>query len=350
VIGAIVEELYSGAWVANTVDTKASTGSFNLGDGRGTWVGTTLTETQDGGRYYATIVGGKGKLSDQISDLWYNGTNMADTIATDAISQGGEELGSSSLGVRIDAWQRKAGTLGQALSSLVAVTGGLWWIGRDGKVNVALGRTGTEVDPATVSIASTDSDGSFLLNPLTSATIAPGMTWKGQTIKHVRWSLTPGNLTAAIAFAELPAPALTFDYFRTYSARVDRQNSDGTLDVIVDAKFGVSSVKWLSGLPAKVEISGGDLVTLGWLGGDPRFPYAQGLEQTSGTKAAAGKGDAVGYLCVGTIPAGPAAGANTQIKWFTDEALADAYVTAGVAVGMVKISLAITSGFERIKW
>jgi hypothetical protein len=287
----VVEEPYSGAWVADTVDTAAPTGSVAM-PGTDPWIGTVVSSVQDGGRYLSRIVGGRGGLGKTLPDRWYNGTLLADTVAQDAIAEASESAGSVALGVRIDSWLRKADTLGNALSQLVATSGGVWWLARDGSVNVGPSRAGSVISPSTVAKVSTDVDGSVLLN-LNTAVVKPGDTWLGRTIKHVRHTLTSDSFTSAISFDDLPSLTLSLDYLRTYSARVDSQHSDGTLDLIADGRFAVTSVPWLTGVPAKVTILPGDLVTLGWLGGDPRAPYAALLAQTSGTKAAAGVGDTV---------------------------------------------------------
>lgn len=356
-ISATVEELYSGSWVADTVDVSPPTGSFDLAGS--TWSGTVLPDSQskDGGRYYARIVGGAGKLATKLADRWYNGTSLADTIAADMVAEAGETLGVSALGTSANSWQRKAGTLGECLSQLVATLGGVWWVGRDGKVNLGPSRVGSDIPAPTVTVLTTDVDGSLVVNPNTGlAGITPGAQWQGKVVKHVRWSLTPGNLSAALAFQELPSPPLTFDFFRTYSAKVDSQNGDGSLNVIVDAKFAVSNVQWLAGVPAKVVINGGDAITLGWLGGDPRYPYTVGLAMTAGTKAAAGKGDTVdaGTLVVPTTLAGVVGPVPFQIQYVPPGPTHDAdLVTAMTAMAAfvpvaINLSGIITSGLDRI--
>lgn len=355
-ISAVVEETYSGAWVADTVDTVAPTGSVPM-PGTDPWSGAVITTSQDGGRIYSRIVGGKGKLGtdNPITDKWYNGTLLADTVSQDAIKESGEVFGASALGVRVDSWQRKAGSLGDALSQLVAVAGGVWWVARDGSVNLAATRSGNVIVPSSVSKVSTDVDGSIALN-LNAAIVKPGDTWLGQTIRHVRHTLTPENFTSSISFTDLPTIRLGLDYLRTYSARVDNQHADGTLDLIVNGQFAVTSVRWLAGVPAKVIVNPGDFVTLGWLGGDPRAPYSALLEQTQGTKAAAGIGDTAdcGTLVVPTTLAGVVGPIPFQIKYVppgpthdTDLIAALASMAAFVPVA-INLTSIITSGQPRI--
>ena len=297
-ISATIEEMLRGAWVADTVDTAAPTGEFTTADGVG-WSGAVFSQSLDGGRYYARIVGGKGKLATVLPDKWYNGTSLIDQIVSDAIAEAGEVLGTSDLGTRVDSWMRKSATLGETLSQIAATMGAIWWVSRDGKVNMSSTRSGVDVPENAVNVTSSDVDGSVFLNPFPAApVIAPAGTWKGATIRHVRWVQVPENLTATLLFHELDSPPLTWDYLRTYSAKVDRQNSDGSIDVIADSRFAVTNVKWLAGLPGKIVVNGGDEVTIGWLGGDPRTPVAWGLKMGTDGKAAARVDDTVdcGYL------------------------------------------------------
>ncbi len=353
-ISATIEELYSGAWVADTVDVVAPTGYFTTSNGQA-WSGTVFSQSKDGGRYYARIVGGKGNLAKALPDRFYNGTSLIDQIATDALAEAGE-VGTSDLGTRVDAWHRKAATLGQALSHIVAIVGGVWYVDRAGNVRLATQRTGPVVQPNTVSAGKADVDGSILFDPFPTADIQLGGTWDGRTIRHIRWVQTPNSFKASVSFQDLQSPPLTWDYLRTYSAKVDKQNSDGTLDLIVDSKFSVTSVRWLGGLPGKIVIQGGDEVTLGWLGGDPRAAYAVGLGMTDGGKAVARVDDTVdcGYLVtpvqgngVGTVvipptlyfPPGPEGEAAAKTA-----AVAPAYNPAGI----INIRGVITSGQVRV--
>lgn len=355
-ISATVEELYSGAWVADTVDVVAPTGAFTLDNGT-SWSGAVFSQSQDGGRFYSRIVGGKGKLAQTLLDKWYNGTSLIDQIAGDAISEAGESLGASSLGVRVDAWQRKAGTLGQALSQIVAIVGGVWWVDRAGLVQLATTRATGEIRAETVSKAKTDVDGSVLFDTFPSTpAFTPGWTWEGRQIRHIRWVQTPSNFQCAIAFSDLESPPLTWDYFRSYSAKVDKQNSDGTLDVIVDGKFAVTNTKWLAGLPGKIVINGGDEVELGWAGGDPRYPVAWGLKMSSDGKAAARVDDTVdcGTLVIPTTLVGVIGPVAFQIQYVppgpTHAADVAAAMLAMVAFAPVSVDLAgvITSGQVRV--
>lgn len=354
-ISATIEELYSGAWVADTVDVVAPTGTFTTADGQ-TWVGTVFSSAQDGGRYYARIVGGKGNLGKALPDRWYNGTSLIDKIGGDAVTEAGETLGSATLGTRVDSWQRAAGTLGQALAHIVAIVGGVWWVGRDGNVNLAASRPASVIAPQTVSVKSRDVDGSLVVDPFPTAALTLGATWNGQEVRHIRWVQTSNSYTASLAFKDLDSPILTWDYLRTYSAKVDKQNEDGSLDLIVDERFSVTSVKWLSGLPGKVVINGGDEVTIGWHGGDPRYPYAVGLVMTDGGKAVARVDDTVdaGTLVIPTTLAGVVGPVTFKITYVPpgpthDADVAQALLTM-VAFAPVKVDLkgVITSGQVRV--
>lgn len=355
-INCTVEELYSGAWVADTVDTVAPTGSFTLFNGT-QWTGAVFSQSQDGGRFYSRIVGGKGKLAQALVDKWYNGTSLIDQIASDAISEAGEAVGASSLGVRVDAWQRKAGTLGQALSEIVSIVGGVWWVDRTGLVQLAPSRPTGDILPETVSKAKSDVDGSVLIDPFPSAPLfTPGWTWEGRQIRHIRWTQASDKFQCSLGFQDLESPLLTWDYFRSYSAKVDKQNTDGTLDVIVDGKFAVTNVKWLAGLPGKIVINGGDEIELGWAGGDPRYPVAWGLKMLTTGKAAARVDDTVdcGTLVIPTTLAGVIGPVAFQIQYVPPGPTHDADVATAMTTMApfvpVAVNLAgvITSGQVRV--
>lgn len=352
-ISCVLEEPYSGAWVADTVDTSAYSGTIALE--ASSWIGAAVSSAVDGGRIYSRIVAGKGRLGTVLPDRWYNGTELSDTIASDMIAEAGEVLGYSSLGLRVDSWQRKRGTLGECLSELVAITGGSWWVARDGSINLG-SRSSAVLVPGQFSRASVDVDGSVLVNTISKTDINPGDTWEGKTIRHIRWTLSPDNLTAALAFYDLPSPALSLDYLRTYSAKVDRQNGDGTLDVIVNQAFAVSSVQWLSGIPANVTILPGDTVTLGWLGGNPQRPYAALVAQTSDSRPVARVGDTVdcGWLVVPAQGTGVGTVALPPILYFppgpTAQAQAALVAVAPLYVPTpINLQGTITSGSERVR-
>lgn len=85
------------------------------------------------------------------------------------------------------------------------------------------------------------------------------------------------------AFQSLPPWGNGIDYLGLYRAKVVSQSADKLyVDVQADAEHvgGVPNVRLWLGLPGcTVEIQQGAYVRIGWLGGDPRFPYVEGFEQ-----------------------------------------------------------------------
>lgn len=275
-LSALVEEAESGAWVADLVLKDAYEGSFEFGGD--TWTGTAISSVAEGGKYLVRVVGGKGKLGTKLAERYYKGGATAKGLASDILKAAGE-TGTPELASPAPTYQRQAQSAGQALDQLCETFGGTWWVDRSGAVNVATARPGGEA--ATGTRVASDVDGSVLLQVQTSAGILPGMTYEGKTIRHLRWRLSPEKLVVEISFAAFALPRYNTDYLKTYSAKVDKQNPDGTLDLIVGGKFGLTQVTWLTGGPGKVEALEGDLVSVGFWEGDPRKPYAIGLSPQS---------------------------------------------------------------------
>jgi hypothetical protein len=289
------EEFEQGAWVADLVDADAFAGSFVLGGD--TWVGTAVQSRVDFNRNYTRVIGGANKLATVLQDRWYAGNASLQVAVSDICKECGESFGSATPGVFLNTYQRIKGTAAQALDQLAQLFGQIWWIGRDGKVNMAVTRpTGAPADGTRLS---SDTDASALLAEPSGVQLGVSYLTGAQQmaqIRHVRWNYTPERTTAQIyPLPFLFRPPVQTAYDRVYSARVDRDNGDGTIDVIADARFGVTKVPLLCGVPhSKVKVDGGDAVALAFFGGDPQKPFAllMGQDETA-TKQVARKTDGV---------------------------------------------------------
>lgn len=118
--------------------------------------------------------------------------------------------------------------------------------------------------------------------------------------------MTPADRFKA-ALAELVERVMRrVDYFRLTPARVVRQASDGTLELIPDDGSGLPGLVGVPirhGLPGVtgVSVASGARVRVGFEGGDPRLPYAAlwdagnvtRITINSGTRNAARAGDEV---------------------------------------------------------
>jgi hypothetical protein len=307
VISATIEEYYQGAWTATVEQTEPYAGSFDLGGF--TWTGVAVSPVQeDGGRYRAQIVGGAGGLGKSVAERQYYGGSSVSGILSDILKACGE-VGGTPLTTRAPSYQRQASTAGAALDYLCKTYGLVWYVGRDGRVTLMSSRVGLPA-PDSFQVLTRDALGP-ILQANDGATLVPGDTFEGQTIRHIRWIQSPQRLVAEVSFKEPISKPEGLDYHKTYGAKVERQNSDGTLDVIVNGKFGLSKVKWLVGLPGWVEAKEGDLVSVGFWNADPRQPYAIGIELVTQTRQAID----MGQLCLQMGPPGPLAAAVAAVYY-----------------------------------
>lgn len=334
ILEATVQEFESGTWVADLVSLEAFDGSFELGGS--TWVGTAVSEQLEFQRYHTKVVGGKNGLGKALLDKFYDGNVSLQTAVGDICRQCGETFGSATPGTFLSTFERLRGPAYTALDSIADAFESIWWIGRDGALNVKAAR-----DPgpkATGSRVSSSSDSVLLIEPVD---LQLGGTYgdTSKTIRHIRWEYDSNSFEARVYFVPFIFKAPTRnDYDGLYDALVDRDNGDGTIDVIADGRFGVTKVKLFCGVPgSKVKVNGGEMVTLGFFGSDPQKPFCVAMAQdTTATKAVARKGDTIkipsGTVFTVTAPVvGGGGGAVNSITLNAD------------AVGE------ITSGSERLK-
>jgi hypothetical protein len=301
-ISAMVEEFERGAWVADLILNAPYEGSFELGGD--TWTGTEVGPALlEGGKYLVRVVGGKNGLKTKLAERFYKGGANLSSVIRDILTASGES-GTTEVTAPAPTYQRQAATAGQALEQACDTFAATWWADRTGALHVATARPSGEAASG-IRVAS-DIDGSVLLQVQTSAGIAPGLTYEGKTIRHLRWRLSPEKLIVELSFSTFSLPRHTTDYLKQYSAKVDKQNADGSLDLIVGGKFGLTQVTWLTGGPGKVIAKQGDLVSVGFWEGDPRKPYAIGLSASSDYLIDCGT------ILIGTITTGTAATQTTQ--------------------------------------
>lgn len=277
---ATIEEPEQGAWVADLVHVDPYPGSFELGGL--TWTGVALSSVQDGPRYKTRVVGGKGKLSSQVRDQYYYGGGTGNTIIGDIARTVGETY-VAGVSDRVASWSRQAGTAGQALDQICLVLGVMWWVNNAGTL-LAGTRASGNVDLTNRTVVGSDVDGETSLVGDLASGLVPGMKLGGKVIRHVRWILDPGRLTANVSFVPYALPDLRggLDYLRSHRAIVESQESDGTLNLIVDNRFSLTQVPFQGGIPGKIKIEPGDVVTACAWNGDPRQWYAHSVQRVDG--------------------------------------------------------------------
>lgn len=269
-IEATIEEFEQGAWVADLVTLEPVKGSFELAGA--VWQGATVSTQQDGDRILTRMVGGGGSLAKVLPDRWYDGSVSVTVAMQELCSNSSERPGVGAPGVFLTTYQRQRGSVAAALDAICEAFQLIWWIGRDGLLNLQAARP-TAAEAIGVRVSS-DVDSSVTLTEPRSIEI--GGTYDGKTIRHIRWQLTQNRFSAQLYFLpfvfRLPTETR---YDRIYNARVDKQNPDGTVDVIADARFGVTRVPLFGGVPgAAFEVRPGEQVKLGFFGGSPQKPYA----------------------------------------------------------------------------
>jgi hypothetical protein len=323
---AHIEEFETGTWVADLIadQTFGPRGQFRLPDGS-TWIGTRVSEVQDRGRFFSKVVGGNGSLGAVVLDQFYQGQVALSAVVASVCSPGpspgdqGETPSNVQAGVFLGQYMRQVGTRGEALDDIAKAAGGavspgsapmLWWIGRDGTLQMQAPDTLSEARPTQAPVTGTqnmdkvDVDASVELVTPSGAVLGATYGVGAQVVRHLRWKYTPQSFSARLFFVPFifRAPTQT-KYDRTYDAKIVADHGDGTVDVIAyrspsEGKapaFQVANVQLFCGVPgAKAKMNAGEEVTLGFFSGDPQKPFAMSMKQdatVSPTKKVARNGD-----------------------------------------------------------
>lgn len=292
--------------------------------------GTVLRSQMDDGVLSARVVGGKGGLSVPIVERYYRGSPTVRKIVEDILRDSKETLATDSnagvLDTVLAVWHRVNETAGAALSRVLTTHAGSWRVKPDGSVLVVGAETWPIVEPPSVQVPGSDSaTGYFRVawKETTPTTVLPGITFQGQKIRHVVHELEAGKLRSELRFVE-PRSVLErmtalvskgAAYSRLLPAIVEKQNADGSLDVVVDNKYGLTQVPLRLGLPGfAAKMAQGSQVLVGFAADDPRQPVAFLFPDGSssvevifegGTKKVARVDDTVDFGTLsGTAPSG----------------------------------------------
>lgn len=357
---ATIEEFEQGTWVAHLVTTEPFAGTFDLPDGS-TWRGTQVEATADSARHFTTVVGGKNGLGKSVTDQYYSGRVSVQAAVQQICAAAGEVFGGAQPGEFLSTYLRILGTAAEALDAISDAFDLLWWIGRDGTLQVRTGRPVAPTAAGVQDINSADVDGSVeLLNPQGVVLGALYGQTTPQPIRHVRWRLTPDRFAARVYFVPfIFRPPTSNKYAALYNARVDKDNGDGTVDVIADARFGVTKVPLFSGVPgSKVKALPGEQVTLGFFGNDPQKPFCVAMAQdtsVAATKKVARQGDGAGGGSLSFVATAGAAGApaltGLTITYTPGDGTAPQTIPITVvspAGGSINVKEKITSGSARL--
>lgn len=293
----------SGAWSADIAVSPvqgsvpaALTGTVPIELNGLTLSGTVLRSDAIDGQIVARVIGGKGGLSTVLVERYYKGGSTVRTIIGDILRECGETLASASSAALLDqimpTWQRAAETAGDALTRLAVALGGNWRMTASGEVLLV----GAETWP-TVTLEHTLVPGSDALAGMyriawpetTPDTLVPGVTFRGMRVRYIVHELTPQGLRSEVRTIE---PRGLLDrlrrardgwYSRLWPGVVEKQNADGTVDVVIDGRFGETGVRLRHGLPGvTVLVAQGQQVLVGYEADDPKRPFAA-LWTSSGT-------------------------------------------------------------------
>jgi hypothetical protein len=334
-VEATIEEFEQGAWIADLVSIEKFAGSFDL---RGvTWTGTVVSEREEFSRFYTRVIGGKSKLATVLADKFYSGNVSLQAAIQDVCRESGESFGGAQAGVFLNKFERQRGAAYAALDSIANAVNSIWWIDRSGLVQMKSAR---DVGAAPKGQRVSSDVDSILLSEPDGLTL--GSTYDGSTVRHLRWSLNAKRFVARLYFVPfIFRPPSDSRYASLESARVDRDNGDGTIDVIVGGRYGLTKIALYCGVPgSKVKVNGGEEVQVGYFAGDPQKPFAVSMAQnTAATKQVARNGDSVKVTITTAIVA-------TLAPFFNSP--------AGPCVGLpvvpsVDVTGTITSGSDRLK-
>lgn len=274
-----------------------------------------------GGRVKIKVVGGAGGLSAELKPRNYAaGVTRVSTVVGDIVRDTGETLSGESdqaiLDKQIPAWQRAAGAGKDALTKVLEKVGATWRVLRDGTIWIGVD-TWPEVEPDGHAIEEDWGDGLVTWAP-DHPTMVPGVVVRGQRVEQVvhrleraglRTELHARSLQSSLRKA-LGSQRNDTDYTKRWRCRVTRQNSNGTVDVLIDDERmrarGVGQCRVRVGLPGTtLEVPKGARCLVGWDDADPALPYASDWE--SGTVAS---------TAVITYPGGtrPAAGLGSMVR------------------------------------
>lgn len=276
----------NGAWSAEVevAADAALSGAVRLTlPGGPTWNGLVVRSEHSAERARARIIGGTVTWTTPTVLQHYRSTTTGAVLA--------------GLGVSLDApstaalpfWTRKASTIGEGVSAIATHLGVNWRVNPDGTLRIRA-EAPEQVDPDAVEVLRDATRGIVELAP-EAATLLPGVLRASDSVGDVIYDVSEDSplrcryYTAARAVLRGSLERLIRGtmrdvlYLGQYTAVVQRQAADGTLDLLPDdARIrgnGLQGVPIRHGLPGvEVEVPAGVRVLLGFDNGDSRSPYA----------------------------------------------------------------------------
>ena len=298
-LSAVIQEPRIGVWTAviDVDSDEAISGKVTIEIDGVTWIGTVQRGDLYAGRVHAQIVGGAGKLGVDLGAKYYLGIPLAIALGDLMIGTGETLSTTTAADVRnhsVARWTRPQGRAGLALRQISdEILGTSWRVLRDGTVWLGP-ESWSEVKPTYDETDQAPGRDSMTIAP-ESPIVAPGTTFLGKRVSRVTTTLAPGGLRQELLFESADAPGNRvmsdisavveslvgnrIDYSRLYPAKVVKQASDGSLELLADdARMrgnGITRVPIRHGIPGcVVTVPPGGKVQLFFEGGDPKRPAA----------------------------------------------------------------------------
>jgi hypothetical protein len=179
---------------------EALAGAVTITDGTNPWQGTVVTADVIAEECEALIVGGAGKLGDELDAKHYTGV-PASVIAAAIVGDAGERLARASLGAAglrrvLTYWSRAADTAGAELSRLVEDVGETWRLLPSGEVWI--GTPSWLPTPAITTELDRQGGRRARVLAIDDLSLQPGTTVRGERVKRVEYRSQGGQLRATI--------------------------------------------------------------------------------------------------------------------------------------------------------
>jgi hypothetical protein len=284
-----------GAWHAEIeVDgTRALEGPVKLVVNGQEFLGATVRSAPFAGRVRARVVGGGGGLSRDLEPRNYTAGPTVRAILEDILGDSDRlspQSDPGALATTLPRWHRLAGVASHAIVALLEEVNATWRVLADGTVWVGQ-ETWPEISPQHDLIDEDWHAGIITIAPR-APSLRPGVTFRGHRIEQVvhvfgQQLRTEAYLSSAqSALSRFLGPIKrAIDYSRKWPARVSGVNGDGTIQVVPDdARIrgaGLDRVAIRTGFPGRITPQNGTRCLIGWEGGDPSRPYAEGWDTNS---------------------------------------------------------------------
>lgn len=352
-----------GAWhleaVLATADAPVVGESVTLSLGGVPFVGAVVYAASDSGnRVTVRAVGGRGGLGDTVPAKGYYQTTRKVVLA-DALGAGGESLSltSDGLDVYLGHWTRLESTVADVVRHVAERAGLNWRVLADGSVWMG-SETWLPLE-VTHTLDSEEPTREAFTVALEAASVLPGVTFRGHQVSGVVYTFDGRKIRARVSYGAARGEIQSIlgelvrretrkaDYHGLYTARVDAQNSDDSLELTpTDARMpSLSNVPIRMGGVSSIRLVPGSTVLIGHEDGDPTKPVVTSLYM--GTVQAATVSSIGTYeIQASEVKAG---GSLSLVLHDVLSAWVAALTTAGVGVGLavpalVGASTTITKG------